>query len=528
MSLAVGFRTTYIVTDLGELYSWGENDVFQLGQLGQNVVLPTKIHQFGNMVASVTVKDERAACVLKDGTVFTWGEANCPTLLPVNTVNAAPLHLCRNDLCGERATQVECNELFTYTLTDLGSVFQNSAVVRELDPNDPVPEDIDRDTILTVEFRGQEFYRHNTPLFRVDPVHFSNMRIGMIAAGTYHVLASGLYKGLFTWGRNTDGCLGRGEGAYLTTDAPFPVPAFEDHRLKYLSAGLRHSMVVSAGTFCVNGVRTDDAGVFGWGSNLAGQLGVGGDIIQYSRPVRIDPAHFNNESIIMIACSVSCTAVLSVTGKMWIFGDTNRMSNKYWSIQHALHARGISQTDRQATGDSDEMSEESASESDSDSENETEHTNKINETKYIQNSLPQRVRQMHVLEDRFSSLAVGNSHIAATTKHGHLYMFYGGIIPASYRPFSDPASLTGVDLSALLRQDYFGGSRIAQRPARYHESGMSRRDTAHYARGLFRSNIQFAEYRNRALVKRLQYMQRHNTVVEPASEAGRTRVDLLP
>jgi len=513
MSLAVGICATYIVTDLGELYSWGENDVHQLGQPHPQVwspgagmaTNPTKICQFGNMVSSVTSQNSRAACLMQDGSVWTFGQANRTTMAIRPFVLSPPLHTCRDELDGERGMQVECGEMFTFILTDIGSVFQLRVVDIEIAPEDGLPGGIDPDTVLTAA-SGYRFYRENQPAFRIEREYFSNMPINMIAAGNFHVLASGLYQGLWTWGTNTDGCLGRGMGTELTTNVPVPVPEFQAHRLTYLAASLRHSMVVSAGTTG----RRDDGGVFGWGSNLAGQLGVGYASVLHVQPVRIDPVYFDNENITMIACAQHCTAAVSETGKMWLFGNTNRMSSLHWSVKHGLHARGIvDHID----------SDDSSGDSGSDIENETDHQGKENETKYIHKIFPQRVRQEHVLGARFSLVAVSDSHVAATTEDGHLYMFYGGIIPVMYRPMSQPTSLIGVDPVLLLNQPYFGGRRVASRRAQG-GSGMSRRDATQYADGRFRSNAEYSGHMNRARVRRRQHWQRQDAVADEAAAAA--------
>ena len=106
-------------------------------------------------------------------------------------------------------------------------------------------------------------------------------------------------------------------------------------------------MVVSAGTTG----RRDDGGVFRWGSNHAGQLGVGYALSVHVQPVRIDPVYFD---ITMIACALHCTADVSKTGKMWMFSNTNRMSGLAWSVSHALQARGVVAhiSDDDSSGDS--------------------------------------------------------------------------------------------------------------------------------------------------------------------------------
>ena len=68
---------------------------------------------------------------------------------------------------------------------------------------------------------------------------------------------------LFTWGENSRGQLGLGRGApsFLT---PQPLTSLCGIPLAQISAGGQHSLALSL-----------SGAVFGWGSNQAGQLGLG-------------------------------------------------------------------------------------------------------------------------------------------------------------------------------------------------------------------------------------------------------------
>ena len=127
------------------------------------------------------------ACLMQDGSVWTFGQANRTTMVIRPDVLSPLLHTCRDELDGERGMQVECGEMFIFILTDIGSVFQLRVVDIEITPEDGLPGGIDPDTVLTAAW-GYWFYRENQPTFRVEREYFSNMPIKMIASGNFVML----------------------------------------------------------------------------------------------------------------------------------------------------------------------------------------------------------------------------------------------------------------------------------------------------------------------------------------------------
>jgi len=364
------------------------------------------------------------------------------------------------------------------------------------------------------------FFRQIFPTVRLTSEYFGRQPIKIVAAGGRHVLACGVFCGLWSWGANRDGCLGHGLAPHHSTNTPMPVSTFDSHRVIWVAAGPMHSMSISAGTSGLTAVRCDDAGVYGWGSNVAGELGVGyeeapsymgqHELNMHLRPIRITPTAFDNKTITMIACAAHVTAVISDTGKMWLFGNTFRMAHQLWPRQHAMHSRGINiETGRgragahegaAAEGHGSESYDDSrprvvlSDESDDsdDQENGTVYRYTPMETKYLYNVFPQRVLQRHFLGARIVHVAAGDTHVAATTEDGHLYMFYAGITPVLYRPYCTALEVMQSDPVLTSQKQYFGGQPLAVRLTNL--SAMSRRDVASYASGRFRSSSEYWAY----------------------------------
>lgn len=92
------------------------------------------------------------------------------------------------------------------------------------------------------------------------------VQVKMVTAGARHSLLITDAGRLYSMGDNTHGQLGVDSKGTLTTDTPVPVggEAWEDMRIKIVSAGDNHTIAVS-----------EDDKVFSWGGNANGQLGLG-------------------------------------------------------------------------------------------------------------------------------------------------------------------------------------------------------------------------------------------------------------
>lgn len=101
-----------------------------------------------------------------------------------------------------------------------------------------------------------------TTTTRLEPVPVPNLgNVTAISAGGQHSMALLQNGEVWNWGRNDAGQLGNG----TTADSSIPVRATAPGGMKYIAGGLDFSLAA------------DDNGIWAWGSNLNGKLGIGDD-----------------------------------------------------------------------------------------------------------------------------------------------------------------------------------------------------------------------------------------------------------
>ena len=459
MALALGDACTFVVNSDGALYSWGNNSYDQLGSFRNEQpirpmaesTIPAQIREFGNHVKMVAAKRSHIACVMKDGTVFTWGETNFDEDSNPTFKAGPPLHLGRAEFQGEWATQVACSSCANWILTDKGSVFYSYTCTRRADV-DPPPPGITRAALFAHEDDASQFYYCQlAPTSLCPRVHFSGMKISMIATGLAHVLAIGVVRGLWSWGHNGHGVLGRGSGDNFHTAVPTAVPVFNQHKLTYIATEGCHCMAVSAGTYDELGTVLD-SGLWGWGYGLDGQLGTG-DLKVQSLPTRNQDPCFQHENITMVACGAGSTAVLLETGALYMFGSTESMTWHAWTNHHHFHATGPAVIGMDLASSA---------------------------KYYFESYRPQKVNPDHFYGARIVSIAIGYTHMAAITENGHLYMWYGRTIPRLFHPMDE---YNAADPVHFMHQPYFGGTP----ETRQNQHRLDLSHIARYAAGQFRN-----------------------------------------
>jgi len=457
MALALGDCCTFVVNRAGALHSWGTNNHDQLGSFRneQPVVpmaestIPTPIREFGEHVKMVAAYRSNVACVMKDGSVFSWGNTN----YQLNETEPAyktgpPLHLGREEFQGEWATQVACSPMANFILTDKGSVFCSKTVTRRVDLYPPPPDM--PPAALCSDHEGVLYYRQLEPTSLCPRECFSGMKISMIATGAFHVLAIGVVRGLWSWGHNQQGSLGRGSGTDLCTTVPLAVPVFDGHKMTYVAAGAGNSMAVSAGT-CDERGTVVDAGLWVWGDGSYGQLGIG-DFLEQPFPVRNQDPCFQHANITMVACGETSTGVLLETGALYMFGCTKEMTMNHWILRQKSY-----EADAAVNG-----------------------LQRVLYVTFFDTFRPEKVNPDYFYGARIVSIAIGDKHMAAITENGHLYMWYGGKIPSLFHPIG---AYNADDPAPFMHQPYFG-SALETRQNRHR---LDHSHLARYAAGQFRN-----------------------------------------
>uniref|UniRef100_A0A3Q2FPX5 RCC1-like domain-containing protein n=1 Tax=Cyprinodon variegatus TaxID=28743 RepID=A0A3Q2FPX5_CYPVA len=126
--------------------------------------------------------------------------------------------------------------------------------------------------------------------------------------------------GVYTWGEDSRGQLGLGTGN-SGSGSPQHVQTLSAIPVVLISAGAEHSFALSV-----------SGGVFGWGGNDCGQLGLGdseGDNFILNRNTPTSVSYLNMKKVVHISCGKEHTVVLTKDGVVFTFG-----SGKYGQLGH--------------------------------------------------------------------------------------------------------------------------------------------------------------------------------------------------
>jgi len=133
----------------------------------------------------------------------------------------------------------------------------------------------------------------------------TGLGVTQVACGEYHSVALTIDGYLWSWGRGRHGQLGHGDREARVR--PFQILSLKEHHIKQVSCGDSHSLCC------------DNSGhVFAWGQSKWGQTGTGSteDILS---PVQID--QLREEYIIQVACGSRHSLALARRGAVFAFGN---------------------------------------------------------------------------------------------------------------------------------------------------------------------------------------------------------------
>ena len=140
------------------------------------------------------------------------------------------------------------------------------------------------------------------------PELFANQRIRLAAAGSYHLAVVAEDGAVYTCGEGDRGQLGLGDGQPRRRLTRVPQALFAGSRVVMVSCGGVHTMAVTA----VGHAWT-------CGCNDNGQLGVG-DTANRLGFTRVDAGQLGGARIVMAACGLFHSVVVSAEGGVWTFG----------------------------------------------------------------------------------------------------------------------------------------------------------------------------------------------------------------
>ncbi|XP_067444973.1 probable E3 ubiquitin-protein ligase HERC4 isoform X2 [Thunnus thynnus] len=154
---------------------------------------------------------------------------------------------------------------------------------------------------------------HTSPTPRT-PEALCNIPVSQVACGSQHSVALTRDGQVYTWGQDSSGQLGLGKRE-LGANSPQHLRSLSAIPLVQIAAGGEQSFALSV-----------SGGVFSWGRNNCGQLGLG-DTTDRHTPTLVH--HLNMKKTIHISCGKDHTVILTKDGVVFTFG-----SGQYGQLGH--------------------------------------------------------------------------------------------------------------------------------------------------------------------------------------------------
>ncbi|KAM3610146.1 uncharacterized protein V6R79_026111 [Siganus canaliculatus] len=173
------------------------------------------------------------------------------------------------------------------------------------------------DTVTLLSERGTVFCVDiaHTPFKPQTPEVLCNIPVLQVACGNQHSLALTKDGQVYTWGRGSRGQLGLGERTEVSTSSPQLLRSLSSLPLVQVAAGGEQSFALSV-----------SGGVFSWGRNDRGQLGLG-DRTDRHKPTFV--RYLNMKKAVWICCGKDHTVILTKDGAVFTCG-----SDQYGQLGH--------------------------------------------------------------------------------------------------------------------------------------------------------------------------------------------------
>ncbi|MDR1775567.1 MAG: Ig-like domain-containing protein [Actinomycetes bacterium] len=247
LRIATGEYTSAVITDQGELWTWGYNNNGQAGQDSyRSAVTPARVGTDDDWV-SVRIGTQHMIAEKADGSLWTWGTNENGQL--GRAMGFAQPDITAIDLGTATVATVQAGYLSSAILTTDGRLFTCGY-----------------DSMGTVA-------NGLTNLGTGTPYQVGGNDWAQVSAGQYHMLALKKDGTLWAWGGNTAGQLGDSAAPYYCSH---PYQVGTDTDWKQVSASGTQSLAIKT-----------DGTLWAWGANSYGQSGNGGTPSQINAPTQV-------------------------------------------------------------------------------------------------------------------------------------------------------------------------------------------------------------------------------------------------
>jgi len=307
-AVAAGRYHSLALASDGIVYAWGGNRYGQLGN-GNNInsnvpiAVDTSGVLLGKTITAIAVGSEFSLALTSDGTVYSWGSNNLGQLGNGSTTNTnVPVMAVTNGvLSGKTISAISAGLYHSIALSSDGMIYSwghnfNGQLGNGNNNNSNVPVTVNMSGVLSGKtitgitsggahvlaldsdgkvyswggnYSGQlgigDNTNSNVPVIVDASDVLSGKTLTTIAAGYQHSLAVDSDGNVYSWGKNSSGQLGNGN----TTDNNIPVQVNS-------SGSLSGKTIIAIATGKYHSIALDsEGGIYTWGYNIDGQLGDG-------------------------------------------------------------------------------------------------------------------------------------------------------------------------------------------------------------------------------------------------------------
>jgi len=251
VAVAAGFGHSLALSDLGNVFSWGNGDSGRLGQGDMECRLtPTPIEALAVHVVAVAAGAAHNLALTVAGAAYSWGHGGNGRLGHGRI--GKRLTPTRIEALAEPVVSVAAGEGNSFFVTEAGAVYScGFAMYGE-------------------HGHGQE-QQNVCKLARIQAL--AETRVVAVSAGGYHTLALTDAGTVFSWGNCISGCLGHGSDMGWPKQPgknplrPARIKALDGVRLTAVEAGNGGHSDATSFAVAANGM------IFGWGSDESHALG---------------------------------------------------------------------------------------------------------------------------------------------------------------------------------------------------------------------------------------------------------------
>jgi len=327
------------INSAGEMYSWGQNSIGELGlgYTSESMRTPQRIGLNSNWTA-IAVGSIHTLAINSNGELFSWGRGNGSQLgqlglgdivavnSPTRIGTASNWRLACADWKHSMAVNSK-GQIFSWGSNSFGHLGLGDTIPRLI----PMPVDFDPDrtandkstmiaagfysSFAIIEGKLYGWGRNSNGelgLGGKSPSVIKPTRVGYaddwkeIAVGDTHALAVNEYGELYSWGSNDYGQLGQGDSGFNTyRDTPTQIGTATNWLR--VAAGEYHSLAIKT-----NGE------LYAWGRGNDGQLGLT-DWLDANEPKRVG----GSNNWVAVAAGFHFSLAVNAAGELWSWGRNN-------------------------------------------------------------------------------------------------------------------------------------------------------------------------------------------------------------